>query len=147
VRLFVDAASNLPSIYEFAVFSDAPRVNYALGAMVTASSVWQNNPTYGANKANDGDLGTRWNARATNQVGCWLELDFGAPLTFNKTVLRQFADRVTSYEIRYWTGGSWATAITGGQLGRPALTLFRRLRRARRVPRHGGDECAEHLRV
>jgi hypothetical protein len=124
VRLFITSATNVPSIYEFAVSYEPPQPNLALAATASASSFWNNDPTYAAGKANDNDLSTRWNAAASEQTHCWLQLDFGAPTTFNKTTLRQFLDRVTGYQIQYWTGNAWATAFTGGQLGSVRTDVF-----------------------
>src|SRR5262249_20847895 len=67
-RLFITSATNIPSIYEFGVSYEAPVTNLALAAVATASSFWNNDPTYSADKANDNDLATRWNAHATNGV-------------------------------------------------------------------------------
>lgn len=124
VRLLITAATNVPSIFEFAVYSDAPPANLASGAIATASSFWNNDPTYAANRANDNDLNTRWNASANNGVDCWLQLDFGTPVTFNKTTLRQFLDRITGYQIQYWNGSSWSAAFTGGKLGSVRTDVF-----------------------
>jgi hypothetical protein len=123
-RLLITSATNIPSIYEFGVWYEPPTANLALAATASASSVWNNDPAYAANQANDNNLATRWNAHATNGVNCWLQLDFGSPATFNKTSLHQFDDRVTSYEIQYWTGGTWATAFAGGQLGSERTDVF-----------------------
>jgi len=124
VRLFVTSATTTPSIFEFAVFHDPPVSNLALSGAASASSVWENDPTYGADKANDDNLGTRWNSHATNVVDSWLALDFGAPTLFNKTVTREHLDRVTSYEIQYWTGSDWVTAHAGGRLGSVRTDTF-----------------------
>lgn len=123
-RLLVTSANNVPSLNEFGVSYEPPVVNLALGAAASASSIWNSDPAYAADKANDNDPGTRWNAHATNGVDCWLQLDFGSVVTFNKTTLRQFDDRVTGYEIQYWTGTAWAPAFTGGQLGSVRTDVF-----------------------
>lgn len=117
VRLLAVSATTTPSIYEFGVYYDPPMTNLSAAATASASSVWQNDPTYGPDKANDNSYSTRWNAAATNATDSWLQLDFEAPVTFNKTVLWQFADRITGYEIQYWNGSSWSVAATGGQFG------------------------------
>jgi hypothetical protein len=124
VRLLITAASSVPSINEFAVSFEPTTTNLALSATASASSFWQNDPTYAAGKANDNNFSSRWNAGAAEMVNCWLQLDFGAPTTFNKTTLSQFLDRVTGYQIQYWTGSGWATAFAGGQLGATRTDIF-----------------------
>ncbi len=46
--------------------------NLALAATASASSVWQDDPTYGANMANDGDPETRWNTAYPTEDTEWL---------------------------------------------------------------------------
>jgi hypothetical protein len=122
VRLLITNFTSTPSIYEFAVVDDAPATNLALSATATASSVWSS--TYAANRANDNDSETRWNSGVGTTSDEWLQFEWPAPVSFNRTVLTQFADRVTAYRVQYWTGSAWADAVVGGQLGASRVDRF-----------------------
>lgn len=97
------------------------KANFALMATASASSVWSGD--YTADKANDGDAETRWNSAGGDVNGSWLEIDFGQEVTFSKTRLTQFADRILSYKIQYYDG-QWKDAYTGGQLGSGSTDIF-----------------------
>ncbi|HVV00307.1 MAG TPA: discoidin domain-containing protein, partial [Verrucomicrobiae bacterium] len=122
LRLYINAASNSASIYEFETYDDPPMNNLALGATASASSTWS--VGYTAAMANDDSLQTRWNAAPDDVTNAWLQLDFGAPVTFNKTVVQQFLDRITSYELQYWNGTAWVRILDGGQLGSARIDTF-----------------------
>ena len=86
----------------------------------TASSYFQNNPTYAAEKAFDGvaSLDSRWNAGDLSGGDQWLEVDFGTPTTVNKTVITESAPyRVTQYHIQYWDGSQWVNCAEGTSIG------------------------------
>jgi hypothetical protein len=134
VRLYITAASDCPTIDEFEVYftgnntptptptptptstpSPTPGVNLAKNKTASASTIWGTG--YEASKANDGNGTTRWNAAATDGVGAWLQVDFGANTTFKKTIITQDFNRITGYKIQYWNGSSWVDAYTGGTMG------------------------------
>jgi hypothetical protein len=115
VRLLLTNFTSAPSIYEFNLYNDAASPNLALTTTASASSIWSSG--YTAAMANDNDFSTRWNAGGGTSNGEWLEFDWPTPISFNRTVLWQFADRVTSYKIQHWTDGAWADDVLGGQLG------------------------------
>jgi O-glycosyl hydrolase len=89
--------------------------NLALSATASASSQWDSN--YSAAKANDGNGSTRWNSANGTGAGEWLQMDFGTSTTFNKTISKQFLNRIAAYKIQYWNGSSWLDAYTGGVMG------------------------------
>jgi galactosylceramidase len=93
-------------------------------ATASASSVWQNDPTYAASMANDGDPATRWNTAYPTLSNEWLELDFPAPITFNHTTCSQLADRIFGYQIQHWNGSGWHADVNGGTMGAFASDLF-----------------------
>lgn len=103
---------------------DPASVNLALGKTASASSQWDSN--YSADKANDGDSSnTRWNAADGTGAGEWLQIDFGSNITFDKTITKQFGNRIAGYKIQYWNGSSWIDAYTGGVMGTtPKTDLF-----------------------
>ncbi|RYD48626.1 MAG: hypothetical protein EOP85_03190, partial [Verrucomicrobiaceae bacterium] len=84
--------------------------------IATASSSWASGG-YGANLANDASLDTRWNAADGTSGNQWLEIDFGSPKTFNKTIIKEAFARITSYQIQYWNGTTWVSCATGTTAG------------------------------
>ncbi|QGQ97776.1 hypothetical protein EHS13_24245 [Paenibacillus psychroresistens] len=120
IRLYVtsvqtDANNTCPSIAEFEVYA-APN-NLAPNGVATASSVWNNDSTLNAAKANDESISTRWNAADATGVGQWVQIDFGASTMFNKVITKQVLNRITGYKIQYWNGSSWVDAYTGNLMG------------------------------
>jgi hypothetical protein len=74
--------------------------NLALKAQATASSVWA--PEYDAGKAIDGNTNTRWNSRAGDKDGCWLDLTWGKPVRFNRVVIDEcldFGPRIQAWKL------------------------------------------------
>jgi len=118
VRLVMtNAAPTYFSIYEFGVYDDAPSAtNSAVSASATASSVWASG-NYGPSNAVDGDFSTRWSAlNFTNNQ--WLQLDWPAPVSYNRTAFYQYASRINAYKIQHWNGSAWLDDFTNGP---PAL--------------------------
>ncbi|HEX3627877.1 MAG TPA: lamin tail domain-containing protein [Verrucomicrobiae bacterium] len=96
-----------------------------LGATVSASSTWQGDTAdYGPQMANDGNPNTRWNTAYPTLSQEWLELDWPAPVTFNRTAYSQFQSRISGYQIQHWNGGSWTTDASGGTMGAYATDIF-----------------------
>ena len=58
------------------------RSRFRRGCRATASSVWENNPEWGPDKAVDGDSETRWGGGVGTKQG-WLELDLGSDKRFD----------------------------------------------------------------
>jgi galactosylceramidase len=89
-------------------------INLALGKPASASSQW--GEEFAAGKANDGNLGTRWNSAEGKSADEWLEINLGQSTCFNRTVIRQFEDRITKYKVQYWDGSQWRDAVAGGSM-------------------------------
>jgi len=96
----------------------------ALAATASASSVWQNDPTYAASMANDGNPSTRWNTAYPTLPNEWLELDWPAPATFNHTAYLQYSSRIFGYQIQHWNGTGWTVDVNGGTMGAYASDTF-----------------------
>ncbi|WP_129748160.1 family 16 glycosylhydrolase [Flavobacterium anhuiense] len=87
------------------VFSDVtvrnitanPNVNLALGKTATAST--EENATLSANKATDGDGGTRWASSFANATE-WIYVDLGSNYTLNRVVLKWEAAYATQYKVQ-----------------------------------------------
>jgi hypothetical protein len=80
----------------------------------SASTFFQNNATYNADKAFDGNSATRWNAGDLSGNGQYLQLNFSAADTFDRVFIDEAYDRVTSYHIEALVDGNWQTIMTGG---------------------------------
>ncbi|MGV8882939.1 MAG: discoidin domain-containing protein [Rhodoglobus sp.] len=103
-----------PTVDEFEVYGEPAATNVALGRTTTASNVYQGSATFAANKATDGDAGTRW---ATDDAAgtATLEVDLGTSRTVSSTTLREnttYGQRITGYVIEYWSGSTWVAAKT-----------------------------------
>jgi len=99
----------------------------ALGATAGASSVWENEAAYGAAMANDGNPDTRWNTAYPTLSQEWLELDWPAPMTFNRTAYSQYmggGNRIFGYQIQHWNGSGWTVDVNGGNMNAYATDIF-----------------------
>jgi len=96
------------------------------GKKATTSNVFKNDPRYGAAKAVDDDDGTRWATDAS--IGaCWLEVDLGAPQTFDRAVIQeyvQFGARVKAFELQYKDGNDWKSFYRGNNIGQKLDVKF-----------------------
>jgi hypothetical protein len=87
---------------------DSTLENLALGQTYDASNV--HSAGYEADKAFDGNTGTRWASAVPTP---WLEVDFGTPTSVNGSMILDYGNRTKGYEIQYYDG-SWKTAFIGG---------------------------------
>ncbi len=74
-----------------------------IGKKTRGSNVYQNDETFGADKAVDGDERTRWATDASTGP-CWPEVDLGKPQTFDRAVIEEcveFGVRVKAFELQY----------------------------------------------
>jgi hypothetical protein len=74
--------------------------NLSLTATAVSSSNWEDGTDYDAPKAKDGSLATRWNSRADDANGSYLEMQWAQPQTFNKVTIREFDDRIRNYSLQ-----------------------------------------------
>lgn len=96
------------------------------GKKATASNVYQNDQSYGAARAIDGDEETRWATDASTGP-CWLEVDLGQPLTFNRALIQECVDhgsRVKAFELQYKDNDEWKTFHTGKAIGKHLEVKF-----------------------
>jgi hypothetical protein len=122
VRLLVTSFTSTPSIFAIGIYNDTAATNLAPVAIPSASSIWSS--SYTAAMANDNSFSTRWNSANGTSNGEWLELDWPAPVSFNRAVCWQFGDRITSYKIQHWNGGGWTDDVIGGRLGAGKTDTF-----------------------
>ena len=87
------------------------------GRPATASNVFARDPGWGADKAVDGNDGTRWATDAgTHQA--WLEVDLGRPETFDTAYIAEaYPCRVQVFELQYQDGRTWKTFCKGKTIG------------------------------
>ncbi len=89
--------------------------NHALGKQTTASSASGNENN--AAKATDGLHMTGWCPAAGKTADEWLQVDLGAKVSFNRTLVDQhvisfgYAGGIRGYKIQYWDGATWKDAI------------------------------------
>lgn len=93
------------------------------GKKATASNVYQKNSNYGPGKAVDGDEHTRWATDAGTKQ-CWLEVDLGKEITFDRAALSEYEPRVKSFELQYRDGDAWKTFHKGTTVGERFETRF-----------------------
>jgi hypothetical protein len=89
------------------------KVDLAAGKKTMASSNYSD--AYEAHLATDGNPETRWNAAPGEKTSAWLEVDFGKPTRFNRTIMRQYDQRITDYKIQYLDGAVWRDACETGE--------------------------------
>jgi alpha-L-fucosidase len=95
------------------------------GRKAVASSIYQGNAQYGADKAVDGDLETRW-ASDSGIKSAWLEVDLGRPTVIGRAVIDQAfpeLQRCRKYTIEYWQDERWIACYRGENLG-ASLDVF-----------------------
>ncbi len=91
----------------------------AIGAKATASNIHQRQRAYGADKAIDDDLETRW-ATDGGTKAAWLEVDLGKPQTFSKVALHEWegaGNRIQKFEVQFKDGAEWKTIFSGTTMG------------------------------
>jgi hypothetical protein len=100
-----------------------PAKPVSLGKPATASNVIQNNATYAAAMALDGNPGTRWATDATvNQA--WLQVDLGAPVRVDGVKILECSGRTRDFQVQYQQDGQWKTALHGSTIGDNLVKSF-----------------------
>jgi alpha-L-fucosidase len=102
------------------------RENLVRGGKATGSNVRGNAGRFAAANAIDGDGATCW-AVDENFTSCWLEIDLGKPVTFNRAMIREYipeGQRVEAYALEVWDGTSWQACSRGTTIGYKKLDRF-----------------------
>jgi endonuclease/exonuclease/phosphatase family metal-dependent hydrolase len=88
----------------------AQQINRALGRPATASST--SGASYTADRAVDGNTGTRWSSAFTNSE--WWSVDLGASYSVTKVVINWEAAYATAYDLQVSSDGvAWTTFFSG----------------------------------
>ncbi|WP_298878609.1 family 78 glycoside hydrolase catalytic domain [uncultured Polaribacter sp.] len=93
--------------------------NLALIGRISASSMFietEKLPGFEAFKANDEDGTTRWLAAQTKNQ--YLEVAWVKPQTFNKIIIDEVGEEITSYKIQYLEKDEWKDIIEGTKCGK-----------------------------
>jgi alpha-L-fucosidase len=93
-----------------------PPKSISQGCRATASSVWENQPEWTAEKAVDGDSETRWGGGVGTRQG-WLELDLGSAKRFNSVLIEEGWGRIQHFEIQVKDDNQWRTILDGKEIG------------------------------
>jgi alpha-L-fucosidase len=82
----------------------------------TASSVWEDSPEWGPDKALDGDPETRWGAGVGMKQG-WLEIDLGDEKRFDTVTIQEGWGRIRRFDLQANESGEWRTLLEGTAVG------------------------------
>jgi len=93
------------------------------GKKATASNWFQKSDTYAPDKAVDDDPDTRWGCDWGTH-SCWLEVDLGAPQTFDRAAISEPYDRVQEFELQVMDRGEWRTFHHGTTIGENLALKF-----------------------
>jgi len=98
----------------------------ATGATARASGVWRDAERFGPAQAIDTSRATYWAASGAGEAA-WLELDLGAPRSFDVARLEEpiaQGQRIASYRIEILEGGGWRPIARGTTVGYRKLDRF-----------------------
>jgi alpha-L-fucosidase len=91
-----------------------------------ASNVFQNNPTFGADKAVDRDETTRW-ATDYGIHSAWLEVDLGKPMKVGGVRILEaveFGERIRKFVVKCKVNDEWKTVLSGNRVGAEFVRKF-----------------------
>lgn len=91
-----------------------------------ASSVWEDNPKYAADKAFDGDNSTRWGAGASERSGS-ISVDLGRSNSISKVVIKEIQYPRTekfTIDVRTDENSDWSTVYEGGTIPKDGTITF-----------------------
>jgi hypothetical protein len=94
----VELTANGTATQDFVLLPLPP--NLSRTATAVSSSDWEDGPDYNAAKANDGSMATRWNSRAGDADGSYLEMQWAQAQTFNKVTIREAIGRIRNYTLQ-----------------------------------------------
>lgn len=98
-----------------------------INAQASASSVWFKQPQYGADKAIDGDAGSRW-ASHNDPLPAWLVVDLGAEIDFDLVRIKEYESRIAAFTLEALQNGQWLPVYQGTTLGQNAELYFPRVK-------------------
>jgi len=108
------------------IVTETFRTNLAEGEPATATNVRGNDPTYGPDKAVDGNPATYW-ATDDAVTEASFEIDLGRRTTFNRSMIQEhiaLGQRVEEYSLSAWNGRRWKRVVSGTTIGHKRLDRF-----------------------
>ncbi len=124
VRLAIESAAACPAIAEFGLYLSPFERGWASGSLTAhrpaiASNVHGGGTQWGADKAVDDDMETRW-ATSDETRACTLEVDLLGVERIGRLALSELEPRITKFELHYRLAPdeAWKTAWAGGKAGR-----------------------------
>jgi len=93
------------------------------GKPAQASNVYQQMEAHGPDKAVDDDPETRWATDAGTHAA-WLEVDLGAPATFDCVYISEAFDRVRKFTFERREGNEWNAFAEGKTIGEDFTLRF-----------------------
>jgi len=93
------------------------------GKPAQASNVYQQMEAHGPDKAVDDDPETRWATDAGTHAA-WLEVDLGAPATFDCVYISEAFDRVRKFTFERREGNEWKAFAEGKTIGEDFTLRF-----------------------
>lgn len=101
-----------------------PSDSLAFGKKASASTFYQNNPTYAPEMAFDDDPTTRWGCDF-GTLSCWLEVDLGEPMTFCRAFISEPYGRVVKFQLEArGDHGLWFPFYEGKTIGEDFTARF-----------------------
>ncbi len=102
----------------------APSQSAAFGKKASASNVFQNNKSYGPDKALDDDPDTRW-ATDAGITAAWLQVDLGSVKSIHRVLIDEREwNRVNRFELQAGLGDVWKTIHSGTTIGQDKVIEF-----------------------
>ncbi|CAI2539658.1 Botulinum neurotoxin type G precursor [Serratia proteamaculans] len=98
-----------------------------IAAKASASSVWFKQAQYTADKAIDGDGGSRW-ASHNLPLPAWLTVDFGDEINVDLVQIKEYESRVSAFTFEVLQNGQWLPVYQGTTLGPDAKLYFPRIK-------------------
>lgn len=98
-----------------------------IAAKASASSIWFNQAQYTADKAIDGDSGSRW-ASHNLPLPAWLTVDFGNEINVDLVQIKEYESRVSAFTLEILQNGQWLPVYQGTTLGPQAKLYFPRVK-------------------
>jgi alpha-L-fucosidase len=96
---------------------DIPAMETPIRTAASASNTFQNQSDYSADKAFDGNPGTRW-ATDSGTTAAWVSLKFATPQHLGKVRIQEaYPGRVQQFELMAEMGTEWKKVSSGTTLG------------------------------
>jgi len=92
---------------------------------VNASSMFiktEKLPVFEAFRVNDDDIETRWLATETKNQ--YVEVEWVKPQTFNKVIIDEYENNMSSYKLQYWKNEEWKNIVEGTDCGTNKIHQF-----------------------